>query len=166
METFNRSMIEYRKQLERGIINEAYKGLMEYIMSLRTHLDKKYPDFIISGSIYFGYMDMTYFSFTPISLNQRKLKVAFVFNHATFQFEVWLAGHNKQVQSKYWKYFKEKGWEKYHIVSSTKGVDSIVEHTLVENPDFSDLNSLTNQIEGEGLKFIGDVEHFLIKNSI
>jgi hypothetical protein len=47
-----------------------------------------------------------------------------------------------------------------------KGVDSIIEHTLVENPDFSDLNSLTKQIEGEGLKFIGDVEHFLSKNPI
>jgi len=159
-------MIEYRKQLERGVINNAYKGLMEYIMALRTHLKNKYPDFIISGSIYFGYMDMTYFSFSPVSMKQQGLKVAIVFNHDAFQFEAWLSGKNKQIQSKFWKYFKESDWKKYHIVPTTKGVDSIVEHPLVENPDFSDVDSLTRQIEGEGLKFIWDVEHFLTKNPI
>jgi hypothetical protein len=99
METFNQSMIEYRKQLERGVIKEAYKGLMEFIMSLRTHFKNKYPDHVVSGSVYFGYMDMTYFTFSPISMKQRGLKVAIVFNHDAFRFEVWLAGNNKQLQS-------------------------------------------------------------------
>jgi hypothetical protein len=70
---------------------------------------------------------------------------AIVFIHATFRFEVWLAGYNKQVQTKYWKLFKESGWNKYHIVSPAKGADSIIEHILVDNPDFSDLDILTNE---------------------
>jgi len=164
MESFHEYINEYKKQLEKGDIKKAYKGLMEYIMGLRTHFKNKYPDYFVSGSIYYGYMDMTYFSFYPKSFKHRKLKIAIVFIHDTCRFEVWLAGNNKQVQSKYWKLFKESDWNKYHIVSTTKGVDSIVEYILVDNPDFSDLDTLTKQIERATLKFIKDVERFLSKH--
>ena len=161
MGSFHESMDEYRRQLEKGAIQEAYKGLMEYMMGLRTHFESRYPDYFVSGSIYYGYMDMTYFSFFPGSLKDRKLKVAIVFVHEAFRFEAWLAGYNKQVQTKYWNSFKESGWKKYRLVPTTKGVDSILEHTLVERPDFSDLDALTKQIEKASLKFIRDVEGYL-----
>jgi hypothetical protein len=35
MGTFHEAMNEYRIQLEKGVIQEAYKGLMEYIMGVR-----------------------------------------------------------------------------------------------------------------------------------
>ena len=41
---------------------------------------------------------------------------------------------------------KQGNWEKYHIPADVKGVDSIIEFTLADNPDFSDLNALTKQI--------------------
>jgi hypothetical protein len=104
---------------------------------------------------------MTYFSFTPKTLRQRKLKIAIVFIHEAFQFEVWLGGANKKVQNKYWKLIKEKNWNKYYIPSAIKGIDSIIEYVVAENPDFSDLDSLTKQIEFGTLKFIKDVEDFL-----
>ena len=162
MDSLQRAMIEYRKQLEKGTIKKAYRGLMDYIMGLRTHFKNKYPQYLTS-SIYFGYMDMTYFSLFPKSLKRQKLKIAVVFVHEAFRFEVWLAGVNKSVQAKYWKLFKENNWNKYHIVATPKGVDSIVEHILVDNPDFSDLEALTKQIETGTLKFIVDVEDFLSK---
>ena len=76
MRSFQENMDEYRKQLEKGTIKDAYRGLMEYIMDLKTHFKNKYPDHFTSGSIYYGYMDMTYFSFTPKSLKDRNLKIA------------------------------------------------------------------------------------------
>ena len=48
--------------------------------------------------------------------------------------------------------------------SNYKGVDSILEHTLVENPDFSDTDKLTAEIEKGVLEFIADIEEFLSKN--
>lgn len=161
MESFHEYVDEYKKQIEKGSINKAYKGLMEYVLSLRTYLKNRYPGFFVSGSIYFGYMDMTYFSFYPESLGQKKLKVAIVLIHESMRFEVWLAGYNKQVQSKYWKLFKESGWDQYRLVPTTKGADSILEHILVVDPDFRDLDQLTQQIEAGTLKFIEDVESFL-----
>ena len=164
MELFHEYMNEYREQLGKGAIQKAYKGLMEYIMGLRTHFKNKYPDYFVSGSIYYGYMDMTYFPIFPKLLKDRKLKIAIVFLYDAFRFEVWLAGVNKQVQSKYCRLFKESDWNQYHVVSTTKGVDSIVEYILVDNPDFSDLDTLTKQIERGTLKFIEDVEEFLSKS--
>jgi len=154
-------MEEYRKQLEKGNIQKAYQGLMEYLMGLRTCFAKRYPDFVVSGSIYYGYMDMTYFSFSPESFKRRNLKVAVVFLHEHFRFEVWLAGYNKKVQVKYWELIKESSWDQYRLVPAPEGADSIIEHTLVDNPDFGDLDALTEQIERETLKFIGDVGLFL-----
>lgn len=164
MKPFHEHVNEYRKQLAKGAVQKAYKGLMEYVMNLRTHFMKKYPDYFVSGSIYYGYMDMTYFSFTPGSLQQQKLKIAIVFIHEAFRFEVWLGGYNRQVQQKYWKLFKESGWDKHHVVPTTQGVDSIVECVLVDDPDFGDLDALTKQIEKATLKFIDDVEGFLSKH--
>ena len=163
MEKFHEYMNEYRKQLEQGAIKEAYRGLMKYIMDLRTHFKNKYPDCYVSGNIYYGYMDMTYFAFSPKFLKNRNLKIAIVFIHETCRFEVWLAGYNRQVQLKYWKLFKESDWNKYHIVSTTQNADAIVEHILVDNPDFSDLDTLTKQIETGTLKFIEDVDSFIKK---
>jgi hypothetical protein len=139
---------------------------MDYIMGLKTHFKKQYPDYFVSGSLYFGYMDMTYFSFTPPSLKKRKLKIAVVFLHEAFRFEIWLGGVNKQVQKKYWKLINEYGWDQYNLVSPAKGIDSILENILVENPDFSDLDTLTEKIEGRSLDFIRDVEHFLEEHKV
>ena len=165
MKSFNEDMNEYRKQLEKGAIKSAYRGLMDYFMGLRLYFKNKYPDFFVSSNIYSGYMDMTYFALVPESLKQQKLKIAIVFVHDKFTFEVWLAGYNKKIQTKYWKLLKESNWNKYHGVSTTKGSDSIIDYILVENPDFNDLDSLTQQIETKTLKFIKDVENFLAKNS-
>ena len=166
MDSFHESMLELKSQLEKGTIQKAYQGLMEYIMDLKTQFQRKYPDHFVSGSLYFGYMDMTYFSFIPPSLKARKLKPAIVFVYETFRFEVWLAASNKQVQAKYWKIIKESSWNKYRLVPTIKGYDAIIENTLVEEPDFSDLDALTEQIERGTLSFIEDVEKFLIYHKV
>jgi hypothetical protein len=154
-------MQAYKIQMQKGVIQQAYKGLLEYIMGLRTHFQTKYPGYFVSGSIYYGYMDMTYFSVVPETFQQRKLKIALVFIHETCRFEVWLAASNKQVQSEYWKMIKDSGWDKYRLAPSVKGNDSILEQVIVEDPDFRDLDRLTQQIEAATLEFIQDIEDFL-----
>ena len=161
MVSFQEYIDEYRNQLKKGYIQKAYKGLLEYIMELRSYFQNKYSDYFVSGSIYHGYMDMTYFSFSPKRLKAQKLRIAVVFLHEAFRFEAWLAGYNKQVQSRYWKMIKKSGWNKYTLVPSTQGADSIIEQVLVSDPDFSNPNVLTNQIENTVLRFISDIESFL-----
>ena len=163
MKSLQENMIEYKKQLEKGAIQKAYQGLMEYMLSLKNHFGTKYPDFSVSGSMYSGYMDMTYFSVFPKSLKDRELKIAIVFVYDSFRFEIWLSGRNQQVLAKYWKIIKDSGWDKYQLAAQGKWADSILEHVLVDNPDFGDLEALTKQIDQGASKFIRDVESFLTK---
>ncbi|MCE1252104.1 MAG: hypothetical protein LWX83_00980 [Anaerolineae bacterium] len=155
------AMGDFKKQLEKGLIQRAYRGLMDYITDLKNYFKNKYPDYYVSGALYYGYMDMTYFSFIPDSLKQRHLKIAIVFVYDRFCFEVWLGGYNKQVQAQYWQMFKENGWDKYTLVADPKSVDAIMAHILVAEPDFSVPQELTAQIEQGVLKFIADIELFL-----
>ncbi len=161
MASFQESMTEYKKQLEKGTIKQAYRGLMDYFWRLRLFFANKYPEFCMSGGIYYGFMDMIYFPLFPKSLKLKKLKIAVVFLHEQFRFEVWLAGINKNVQAKYWQLIKDSNWNKYRTLATTKGADSILEYVLVEDPDFSNMDALTGQIEKGALEFIKDVETFL-----
>jgi len=162
MVSLQERMKVYRKQLEKGEIIDAYRGLMAYFQDLRLYFKKKYPDYFVSG-IYYGYMDMTYFAFSPESLKKRKLKIAIVFVHEKFRFEAWLSGYTRDIQAKYLELITESGWDKYR---TTDNVDSIIERTLVDEPDFDDLEAITEKIEGGALEFIEDVNVFLGSNSL
>jgi len=74
--SFHEFMNEYGNQLEKSDIKDAYRGLMEYFNALRLYFKTKYPSHSMSDSVYYGYMDMTYFSFFPKSLKRRKLKAS------------------------------------------------------------------------------------------
>lgn len=159
------NLAEFRTQLHKGAIQKAYQGLMAYMLRLKNHFSSQYPEYPAAGGLYAGYMDMTYFAILPSSLKARDLKIAIVFNYDAFRFEIWLSGKNKQVLTQTWKIFQQGGWDQYKVVEPGKGIDSVVEHILVENPDFSDLDALTRQIEQGAVRFIQEIESFLAKNA-
>jgi hypothetical protein len=161
MDSLQEWMMEYKKQMQLGNVPKAYKGLMDYILELRNYFKKKYPDWFVSGSLYTGCMDMTYFAVVPESFKSRGLKIAVVFIHETCRFEVWLSAVNKQVQVEYWQQIKDSGWSKYRLVPSVQGYDSILEETLAESPNFGDLDALTGQIERGTINFIHAIGEFL-----
>ncbi|NLE52648.1 MAG: hypothetical protein GX613_14725 [Chloroflexi bacterium] len=162
MSALQDDMREYQMQLQKGAIQKAYQGLMDYMMRLKAHFKLTFPDYTVSGSLYFGYMDMTYFSVVPEPLKELDLKIAVVFLHEAFRFEAWLSGRNKQVLAQYWERVNATEWPNYRVVSPGKGIDSILEYVLVENPDFDDLDTLTKEIEDKTHAFIADVEALLL----
>jgi hypothetical protein len=116
----------------------------------------------VPGGLYTGYMDMSYFSIITPSMKDRKLKIAVVFIHEMCRFEVWLAGVNKGVQAEYWKKIKQSGWNQYQLVATTQGADAIIEHVLVETPDFDDLEELTKRLQNGTLSFIEVIEDLIL----
>lgn len=136
---------------------------MQYFDSLRLYLKSKHPDYFLSD-IHYGLMDYTYFYFFPKSLQRRKLKVVILFSHDTFKLEVLLAGYNREAQAKYWKLFKEKGFNKHHISMNATEADRFLSEVLINQPNFSNENKLTTLIEQKTLLFIDEVEAFLTEN--
>lgn len=160
VKSFNEAIEEYRKQMAEGKVPLAYKGLMDFMLNLKNHFKAGYPILNVSGALYQGYMDLTYFAVTPDSLKSKGLKVAIVLIHETVAFEIWLAGTNKQIQINYWNQF-QKMKTSFRMPPDPKVADSILEADLSIIPDFSDLDGLTNLIVKGTLDFIEKVEELI-----
>ena len=156
MESINEYIKEYTTQLRKGQIQKAYKGIMTFMSELRSYLESRYPDYT-AGSLYFGYMDMTYFAFTPADLKNKKLKIAVVYLHEKGVFEVWLAGNNRKIQAEYIALMSSENIGKYKLSQVIPGVDSIIESILVEKPDFDHPEELKKQIEKKTMAFVKDI---------
>lgn len=136
-----------------------YKRTLNYVKELRLHFTKEYPLRFKVGTIYQGSTDYSYFPIKTEPLKKEKLKFVIIINHQKRQFEICLSGQNKEIRKKYWKIFKGSNWKKYHI-PSTSGL-SIIESILVENPDFNNLDLLTEQIETKTMEFINEITDVL-----
>ena len=144
MKDFNHYIANYKEQLSKGDIQVAYVGLVKLVTKLRTELSKNLSEHYSFGSLFQGYMDYTYFYFTNEFLKKRKLKMGLVLNHSKMHFEIWLLGQTIPLQERYWEYFKATKWNK---LRTTRPQYSILETTLIENPDFNDIDKLTKLIE-------------------
>lgn len=161
MPTFHEDMQAYRFLLQQGAIQRAYRGLMDYFQELKAGFREKAPTYTISGSLYPGYLDMTYFAIFPPSFKEHNLKIAVVFHHTAFRFEAWLSGVNKSVQEEYWNLIRDSGWDKYRLAPAVRDYDYIIECFSAAEPDFNDKKALTDQIVSATLEFIQDIESFL-----
>ncbi len=94
-EKLDRLVREYTVQLGKGRIQRAYKGILSFLSGLGAYLKDKYPDHSLSA-LYPGYMDMSYFAFTPPYLRDKRLKIAVVYLHEDNRIEAWLGGVNRK----------------------------------------------------------------------
>jgi len=166
MKTLNECITAYRAEMQKGELPHAYRGIIDFMLRLRTHFRKNQPEYSVSGNFYQGNMDITFFTLVPVTLEGRRMKIALVFNHERISFEAWLSAVNKEVQAEYLELFRKGTWPDYRISLSAESSDSILECDLSADPDFDHPEILTSQIEKGLWKFIGEVEKFLYRTSI
>jgi hypothetical protein len=158
MEDLNKYVSVYKEQLEKGDILIAYNELVKFVMRLRTDFIKNLSDQYSFAGILHGYMDYTYFYYSNDYLKHKKLKLGLVLNHLEMRFEVWLLGNTIPNQKKYWELLKNTTWNKDRTEMPKY---SILETTLVENPDFNNLNALSEQIETNMIKVSVEILDYL-----
>lgn len=138
-----------------------YHQLINYMKELKAYFQKEYDTQFNIGSINQSSSDFTYFSLTPEELKKQKLKFVLILNHKLMQFEICLSGQNKSIRKQYWEIFRDSDWNKYHIAESINTSLMIVDHVLVQNPDFGNTQKLTEQIETEAIRFINEIRALL-----
>ncbi|RAV98435.1 DUF7000 family protein [Pseudochryseolinea flava] len=141
---FSHHVAAYKAQLDKGDIQQAYAGLVKFVMRLGSTLEKKLAKHYAVGNLFQGYMDYTYFYYTNDFLKERKLKFGLVLNHSKMRFEIWLLGQTIPIQEKYWAFFKTTQWNEGR---TTKPTYAILETSLIDAPNFDDLELLAKQIE-------------------
>ncbi|HUM56213.1 MAG TPA: hypothetical protein PLC13_03575 [Bacillota bacterium] len=160
MKSMNEHIVEYTLQLQKGDIQKAYKDIMLFMAGLKKHMEKRHAGYKTSA-VYPGYMDMTYFAFTPAELRDKNLKIAIVYLHEENRFEAWLGGVNRSIQGKYIEIFKGKNIGRSKLSKAAPGVDSILELELIEKPDFDDPYKTMILIEKKTMDFSKDIISFL-----
>lgn len=143
----------YKELLKNGDIQVAYAELVKYVQKLKTAFSKDLGDTYSVGNVFQGYMDYTYFYLSNDFLKDKKLKLGLVFNHNHVRFEAWLLGQTKDIQEKYWELLKNTKW----INGSEMPQYSIFEVILVDNPDFNDLDTLTENIKNKLVSVAEDI---------
>jgi hypothetical protein len=160
MGTLDKDIQELRRRLGEGAIQRAYRGIVSYMSHLRTVFAAQHGERTVSG-LYQGYFDMTYFALFPDALKKRNLKLAIVFNYQTFQFEVWLAARNRQLQRRYWELLLDVGYKKHPLVEPGMGIDAIVEAVLAADYSLDGDDNLTARIVEGVTVFTRDIVAFL-----
>ncbi|WP_109300009.1 GyrI-like domain-containing protein [Aquimarina sp. AU474] len=154
----NEDFLNHNEHYEKNL---DYHQLINYMKELRTFFHKKYDTHFKLGTIYQGNPNFSYFSLTPEELKKQKLKFVIILDHKTLCFSICLSGQNKSIRKKYWKIFKDSDWNTYHLAESINESLSIIDQTIVEEPNFNDKRYLTEQIEKESLKFINEIKGIL-----
>lgn len=162
MESLNKNIVEFGMLLKKTQLQQSYKRLLVYIKEIRNYFKETHPEYDVSTNLYQGYMDLTFFTITSQLTRQKDLKYIVVFTYENMQFEVWLAGKNRAVMSEYHKKFKDYQFKNFKLTEDIKGMSSILEHIVVENPNFDELNELTNLIDGGVSEFIKSIDTQLI----
>ena len=144
---FDRNLLsEYKELLQTTNLRKGYQEFIKLFRYIRVSLEKNMPEYKFQVNIVENGMDYSYFLFTNESLKEKGLKLAIVFVHSNFQFEVWLSGYNRNYQLKYYDLLKGKNIP-FQLTDNPARKDYILRVVLEENVDISDADLLTERIQ-------------------
>lgn len=155
---FNRDLLnEYKTILQTTDLIEAYQEFIKLFRFLRLELEKAMTEYRFQGNIAENGMGYSYFLFWNEELKNKGLKIAVVFVHRDFRFEVWVSGFNRKYQSKYYDILKDKEIP-FDLTSSPTKTDYI----LRVPADISDISNGDYVVEK--IKSISDELLIFIKH--
>lgn len=139
-------LLEYKELLQTTRLIACYQEFIRLFRWVRIELEKRMPEYKFQGSITENGMDFSYFQFTSPRLKENGLKVAVVFVHRDFQFQVWVSGFNRRHQAHYYNAWKEHLLP-FELTSSPTQTDYILRAPLREPANLSDGAALLDQIQ-------------------
>ena len=145
MKPMNQLVEEYTRLLSTQEIQTAYRGILEFMGKLRADWIRRYPSDDV-GSLYQGYMDMSYFSISTPLLRAKGLKIALVYQHEKGQFEVWLSARNRESAKRFASERMARQLEPLPVFHDADNLDAVIECTLADKPDFENQAALSERL--------------------
>lgn len=108
MEVDGNLLAEYEKLLRTTNLIAGYQEFIRLFRSLRIVLENSMPAYKFQGNIAENALDYSYFLLSNEKLKEKGLKIAVVFVHQSFRFEVWLSGYNRKYQCGYYALLKDR----------------------------------------------------------
>lgn len=150
---FNKDLLdEYKRFIQTTNLEKAYQEFISLFRYVRIQLEKQLQEYHFQGNIVENAMDYSYFQFTNENLKQHGLKIAVVFAHREFRFEVWLSGFNRKTQCKYYNMLKSHTTS-FELTDEPNRTDFIL-RSAVENADISKADHVVFAIKTAALPLI------------
>ena len=80
----------YTHALRAGELQRAYRAILSALTAFKSAWESAYPQDHV-GALYQGYLDMSFVSFSPAVLAEKRLKISLVYLHPDGLFSLWLA---------------------------------------------------------------------------
>lgn len=119
----------YQAAIAGGDLVRAYRGILAQLAQFKTAWEQAYPADHV-GTLYQGYLDMSFVAFAPEALAQKRLKISLVFLHSGCEFALWLTAGNRAIQKSVSDALKSVPLGGYHLARLEPGVDAIIERKL------------------------------------
>lgn len=148
---------EYKEIIQTTNLQRGYQEFINFFRHLRIYLDKELKGYTFTSNIIENGMDYSYFQFTNEELKSKGLKIVIAFVHKEFNYEVWLSGINRNIQTKYYNELKNKQ-QNYFLTTNPNHTDYIIKSRIVSDPNYEDLDKLLAEMKISILKFIGNIK--------
>lgn len=153
----------YTNAVAQGDIAQAYRGILSALAQFKSAWETAHPQDTV-GSLYQGYMDMSFVAIAPASFAEKRLKISLVFLHDSGTFTLWLSAGNRAIQKSVSEAFRAVPLGQYSLSVLEPGVDSIIALDLPKPYAFDEPKSLTRMLVQAAEAFLADMAALVDSN--
>lgn len=132
---------DYCRAVANGRLPMAYRGILTSLTLFQSAWKSAHPADAV-GTLYQGYMDMSFVAFAPAPLAEKRLKISLVFLHDAGNFSLWLAAGNREIQKRVSEALGRVPLRAYSLSTLEPGVDAIIAYDLPRPYAFDDSKAL------------------------
>lgn len=150
----------YTRAVSAGDLPRAYRAILAALTSFRSVWEGAHPQDNV-GSLYQGYLDMSFIAFSPPALSSMRLKFSLVYLHPEGRFRLWLAAGNRAIQAEVSAQLRGKPLDGYTLTELRPGVDAIIESEIPPPYDFDHPDELNRKLVSAAEAFQADMAALL-----
>jgi hypothetical protein len=148
---------EYKRLIQTTNLQKGYQEFVKFFRQLRTFLQNELPEYAFTGNIVENNMDYSYFQFTDEYLKSKGLKIVIAFVHADFDFQIWLSGMNRKIQSEQYEILKSKQ-HPFALTENPNKTDYILKMKLIDDCNYNDVEGQFIIMKDNTVGFIRDIK--------
>ena len=150
----------YCRAVREGDLPHAYRGILSALMAFKAGWEIAHPEDSV-GSLYQGYLDMSFVAVAPAVFGARRLKISLVYLHESGVFTLWLTAGNRAIQAQTSQELAKKPLGSYSLSELKPGVDAIVSQDITPPYNFDEPERLTARLIDSAEQFLFDMKSLL-----
>lgn len=146
----------YSRAVAGGEMPRAYRGILTALSQFQSAWEQAHPE-DSTGSLYQGYLDMSFLAVTPRDLAAKRLKISLVYLHAEGVFTLWLTAGNRAIQKRVSQALRAVPLKGYALTVLEPGVDAVIAKEIQKPYPFDEPARLTQYLLAQAEAFAADM---------